>query len=147
MGQSTIPRQSAYVLLGLGLIWNQGRNMSRLCLGNWHHTGKATWEQRWVCLGWYPGNGCLLRSIGVSCKEKGLLLGTLLWHKVGVKLFWLDLELWLPHQPSTATVAQWGWVRLPTAPQPHSCTARSRDEGSCGVAWEAEHPGKVAAQL
>lgn len=85
---------------------------------------------------------------GVSCKEKGSLLGTLPWHKMRAKLFWLgDLELWLPHQPSTATVAQWGWVRPPIAPQPQSCAARSGDEGSCGVAWEAEHPGKVAARL
>lgn len=72
----------------------------------WHHT---EWEQRWVCLVWYPGDGCLLGSIGVSCKEKGLLLGTLPWHKMGAKLFRLrDLELWLPHQPFTAAVAHWG---------------------------------------
>lgn len=84
----------------------------------WHHNGKAEWEQRWVCLGWHPGNGCLLGSIGVSCKEKCSLLGTLPWHKMGAKLRWLgDLELWLPHQPPTTTVAQWGWVRLLTAPQ------------------------------
>lgn len=71
---------------GFGTDWELGKkHVPAVPRKLWHHTGKAEWEQRWVCLGWYPGNGCLVRSIGVSCKEKGLLLGTLLWHKMGAK--------------------------------------------------------------
>lgn len=65
--------------------------MSWLCLGN---CGTTLSGSRDGCLVWYPGDGCLLGSIRVSCKEKGLLLGTLPWHKMGAKLFRLrDLEL------------------------------------------------------
>lgn len=39
---------------------------------------------------------------------------------MGTKLSWPgDPEPWLPHQPSRVTVAQRGWVRLPTAPLLH----------------------------
>lgn len=65
--------------------------MSWLCLRN---CGTTLGRQSGVCLGWYPGNVCLSRSIEVSCKETGSLLGTLSWHKMGTKLFWPgDLEM------------------------------------------------------
>lgn len=32
-----------------------------------------------------------------------------------------------------------------TAPQPHRCAGRSRDEGTCVVAWEAEPPWEASS--